>query len=442
MKRVHKFIILSLISITISGCGYVPTGSVTQGIRVDDIDLSGKSKAELHIALEQLGKEKNKPVTIVTDKTNTQATWKDLGILENISELEQDILSYGYEDDALTLLSNRFKALVYGKQFPYALKLDEVQAQAFLTEFAKTMDTPGHDAYLSVENGQVVLHPAKNGKRIDIATTMKALKESVATGNINTLSLVYTTENTVKVTDADLKSLTTVLASYTTSFDPSNTNRTNNIEIAANKMNGTLVKPGQNFSFNEVVGERTAEAGFDDAPVMIDGKLVPGIGGGICQVSSTLFNAALLSGMEIVERNPHFEPVGYIAAGRDATVAYGYLDFIFKNPYNQSVYVITSIFGGEVTIYIIGVGSDKPKSVDISVGGEKEIPHSTETRTDMTIEGGQVIEGHPGLTMVTTRHIVYGNGVTSTDTYESLYDPVNTIIIKGKPKPTTKSPTV
>ena len=331
---------------------------------------------------------------------------------------------------------------MYGKQFPYALKLDEVQAQAFLTEFAKTMDTPGHDAYLSVENGQVVLHPAKNGKRIDIAATMKALKESVATGNINTLSLVYTTENTVKVTDADLKSLTTVLASYTTSFDPSNTNRTNNIEIAANKMNGTLVKPGQNFSFNEVVGERTAEAGFDDAPVMIDGKLVPGIGGGICQVSSTLFNAALLSGMEIVERNPHFEPVGYIAAGRDATVAYGYLDFIFKNPYNQSVYVITSIFGGEVTIYIIGVGSDKPKSVDISVGGEKEIPHSTETRTDMTIEGGQVIEGHPGLTMVTTRHIVYGNGVTSTDTYESLYDPVNTIIIKGKPKPTTKLPTV
>ena len=77
-------------------------------------------------------------------------------------------------------------------------------------------------------------------------------------------------------------------------YDPSNESRTHNIQLASDKRNGTLIKPGAQFSFNDVVGERTAEAGYDDAPVMIDGKLVPGIGGGICQVSSTIFNTCLL----------------------------------------------------------------------------------------------------------------------------------------------------
>ena len=117
------------------------------------------------------------------------------------------------------------------------------------------------------------------------------------------------------MTNDDVKPLTAVLGSYTTNFDASNANRTHNIELASTKISGTLVKPGEVFSFNDVVGERTAEAGYDDAPVIIDGKLVPGIGGGICQVSSTLFNTALLSGMNIIERTPHFEPVSYIPAG-------------------------------------------------------------------------------------------------------------------------------
>ena len=332
-------------------------------------------------------------------------------------------------DSMWTLLSNRFNALFYGYHFKPQYKLDEVKGKTYLSELAKTIDTPGHDAYLTIENGQVVLHPAKEGKRIDIDATLKKLKDDLQAGDsINSLSMVFTTQNTVKVSDADLKPLNTVLASYTTEYDPSNESRTHNIQLASDKINGTLIKPGAQFSFNDVVGERTAEAGYDDAPVMIDGKLVPGIGGGICQVSSTIFNTALLSGMNIIERTPHFEPVGYIQAGRDATVAWGYLDFKFRNPYQQSIYILSVMNNGTLTIYIIGTAQDKPKNVSISVGDYGEIPNKTITKVDPSLKEKEVQEGHVGLTMNTYRTITYGNWVTQTDSFESVYDPVDTII--------------
>jgi len=323
-------------------------------------------------------------------------------------------------------------------------KLDEVKGKTYLTELAKTIDTPGHDAYLTVENGQVVIHPSKEGKRIDIDATLKKLKDDLQiSDSINSLSMVFTTQNTVKVTDADLKPLNTVLASFTTEFDPSNESRTHNIQLASDKINGTLIKPGEQFSFNDVVGERTAEAGYDDAPVMIDGKLVPGIGGGICQVSSTIFNTALLSGMNIIERTPHFEPVGYIQAGRDATVAWGYLDFKFRNPYQHSIYILSVMNNGTLTIYIIGTAEDKPKNVSISVGDYGEIPNKTITKVDPSLKEKEVQEGHVGLKMNTYRTITYGNWVTQTDSFESVYDPVDTIIImpatpEASPKKTDK----
>ncbi len=161
---------------------------------------------------------------------------------------------------------------------------------------------------------------------------------------------------------------------------------------------------------------------------------MPGIGGGICQVSSTLFNSALLSGMNIIERTPHFEPVSYIPVGRDATVAYGFLDFQFRNPYQHNVYVLSVINGNKLTIYIIGYPEDMPKSVDISVGDRTDIPNKTITKVDPSIKEDIIEEGHIGFRIYTYRTITYGNWVTTTDSYESTYDPVDTIITKS-PKP-------
>ncbi len=379
-----KYILVGTVLVLLgtTGCSYIPTENISYGVYYNDTDLSNTPKNKLQARLQELNDKI--PQTISIDMGNNkkqQATYHDLGIQFDTEGMVKAISTYGYEDDMWTVLSHRFNGLFYGYHFKPQYKLDEVKGKTYLTELAKTIDTPGHDAYLTVENGQVVIHPAKEGKRIDIDATLKKLKDDLQSGDsINSLSMVFTTQNTVKVTDTDLKPLNTVLASFTTEYNPSNESRT------------------------------------------------PGIGGGICQVSSTIFNTALLSGMNIVERTPHFEPVGYIQAGRDATVAWGYLDFKFRNPYQHSIYILSVMNNGTLTIYIIGTAQNKPKNVSISVGDYSEIPNKTITKVDPSLKEKEVQEGHVGLKMNTYRTITYGNWVTQTDSFESVYDPVDTII--------------
>src|SRR5207248_1922171 len=134
-----------------------------------------------------------------------------------------------------------------------------------------------------------------------------------------------------KVTADHLGSINTLLAAYSTSMGGSSRNRRHNIQVACQAIDGTVLIPGEVFSYNDTVGPRSERAGFRTAPVIIHGELVPGTGGGVCQVSSTLYNLALLGGLKIVRRSHHQFPVHYVPPGRDATVAYGSLDLRFAN---------------------------------------------------------------------------------------------------------------
>ena len=130
-----------------------------------------------------------------------------------------------------------------------------------------------------------------------------------------------------------------LIGQYITYFNSYNQERSHNIDLAANAINNHVVFPGETFSFNQTVGQRTKEKGYLPAPIIVKGELAEGIGGGICQVSSTLFNAADRSGLEIVKRFSHSKRVPYVPPGRDATVSWYGPDFSFKNQYNQPVLI-------------------------------------------------------------------------------------------------------
>jgi hypothetical protein len=155
-----------------------------------------------------------------------------------------------------------------------------------------------------------------------------------------------------------------LLGQYTTKFAASNKNRTTNLRVATKAINGKVVAAGETFSFNKVVGERTAARGYKNAMVIENGDYVPGLGGGVCQVSSTLFNAALLANMTITERYNHTLKSSYVPVGRDSTVAYGSKDFKFKNPYNQPIKIVASFNEkGTMTFSIYGTsGTSKPNT--------------------------------------------------------------------------------
>ncbi|MBT2216261.1 hypothetical protein F3157_19005 [Virgibacillus dakarensis] len=142
------------------------------------------------------------------------------------------------------------------------------------------------------------------------------------------------------------------IGSYVTHFKPGNKERSHNIELASDAINNYVLFPGETFSFNKVVGKRTKEKGYMRAPVIVKGELAEDIGGGICQVSSTLYNAVNLVGIKIVERYSHSRSVPYVPPGRDATVSWYGPDFVFKNDYNQPILIRAKARNGKMMINI------------------------------------------------------------------------------------------
>lgn len=157
-----------------------------------------------------------------------------------------------------------------------------------------------------------------------------------------------------RYSDDDILNRTRKLCSFTTYFDGNNTDRSGNIRLAAQKINGSVVAGGGEFSFNGTVGARTEASGFRPAKIIEDGKFVLGYGGGVCQVSTTVYNAALLSGLEITEYHPHSLQVGYVAPSRDAMVSGSHFDLKFKNNRLTPIYVRVNCNLSSITCTIYG----------------------------------------------------------------------------------------
>lgn len=155
------------------------------------------------------------------------------------------------------------------------------------------------------------------------------------------------------------------LSTFTTYYSTSNTARTTNLILAAEKINGTVIMPGELFSFNNVVGARTIEAGYQDAAMYVDGEVVDGLGGGICQVTSTLYNACLYANLEIVSRSNHQFIPSYVSGSLDATVVYGAIDYTFENNRDYPIKINCYVSGGVCYFEIKGLSTENDYDVEI-----------------------------------------------------------------------------
>lgn len=219
------------------------------------------------------------------------------------------------------------------------------------------------DAYYTQE--PFTIYPSENGVdfKISIEEAKALLGDQSAeeyTIPLNILSPNITTNMIGTEAFPDL------LATYSTNYAASNRNRTTNLILAANKINGTVLMPGETFSYNKVVGARTIAAGYKEAPIYVSGKVVDGLGGGICQITTTLYNAALYANLEIVQRSNHQFVPSYAPASRDATVVYGSIDFQFKNNRNYPIKLVCSVSGGIANFQIFGLKQEDDCEVEIS----------------------------------------------------------------------------
>ncbi|MBE7561021.1 VanW family protein [bacterium] len=188
------------------------------------------------------------------------------------------------------------------------------------------------------------------------------------------------------------------LGSFSTVYEGLGEERAGNIEKAASALNGIILKAGQTFSFNATLGRRDIDSGYDPAPAFIYGELEPTPGGGVCQVSSTLYNAALLSGFAILERHRHSQPVPYLPAGRDATVSYGSLDLRFRNPHDMPVKLVAEARDGRLSFAFLAprplatryqLRSRSVRESDPDPGAR---PAEQVVVERLTLEGGKVVK--------------------------------------------------
>ena len=230
-----------------------------------------------------------------------------------------------------------------------------------LDEIYNKIHKNAKDAYYTTN--PYVVYPSENG--IDFDISINKAKELLETSDAECtipLKVLYPKVTTNMIGDEAFPDL---LATFSTRYATSNANRTTNLRLAANKINGYVLLPGETFSYNTVVGKRSIAAGYKEAAVYENGEVVQGLGGGICQISTTLFNAALFSNMEIVELYNHQFVPSYVSAGRDATVVYGVKDFKFKNSRKYAIKILCSVSNGYATFKIMGLKEDVEYDVDV-----------------------------------------------------------------------------
>ena len=270
-------------------------------------------------------------------------------------------------------------------------------------------------ATVKYDKGQILITKETPAYTVDVSRlgeqVAQALPASLAAKVPASIELPVT-QMPKAVPDEALARIREVVSSYTTSFQTSNKPRTINLSIAAKCFPGVIVMPGKSISYNQIVGERTAARGYKEAGVFVNGRLDSGLGGGICQVSSTLYNAALLANLKIVERQNHSIPVVYVPLGRDSTVSYGSIDLRIRNTGSLPVAIASELHPGRLTFRILGTKT--PGQVVII---EKSVPQTkpiaVETKVDPKLPPGarRVVEkGSPRKTVVTYR-IVKVNGV-------------------------------
>lgn len=241
-----------------------------------------------------------------------------------------------------------------------------------------------------------------------------------------------------KITINDLKNINFFpeqISKYTTMYDESNQNRTTNIKLASEKINGSILMPGETFSYNKTVGERTIKAGYKEASIYMNGKVVDGIGGGICQVSSTLYNAALEANLEIVSRRNHYFITSYVSASRDATVSYGTIDLKFKNTRNYPIKINCTSQNGICQISIYGIKEETEYEVVIEDEITDIIPYTTkyiETKELNKGEENEIQKGVNGYKSEAYKILkLNGQVVSKTLLSKDSYNPLQRIVEIG-----------
>lgn len=330
---------------------------MADGISISGLDVSGMTKADAQKELDgYMQYLMNRTVKIAVDDQTVTAQASDLGYRcedKNVIEKAFEVGKKGNVFQRMKEIQNIGKDK---KDFALTLKVDEKVLRKYLEENCIKYDINKKDAKLKLVNGKFKATNSRNGRKLQIEDTIAVIKHALLKDTkkqeLQVTAVVKITK--AKYTKKQVEKCKDLLGSFSTDYSTSTAARANNVRTAANYINGTVLYPGETFSVVKVIKDRTVANGYQAAAEYSSGNVVEGIGGGVCQVSTTLYNAVLKAELEIVERSPHSMVVSYVPVSRDAAIAGDYKDMKFKNNMKVPVYIAASAQGGILSFRIYG----------------------------------------------------------------------------------------
>lgn len=425
------------------------TNLVYQGVMINGIDFGGKTQEEVKTYYAQKNKYIRNTTLSLRHKdliATVSAQEIEFGFDENL--LAEQAYSIGRSDNILSNISLMLQAYIAGINLSPAYHYQEETLQKLLAPVQKQINVQPVDAQFNFEDGRVkAFNLSSDGKEVD----MDALKQEI----INNLSAAYTTpvaqtiklDIPVKITKPKITTdeinnmgIKELIGQGTSFFYHSIPNRIYNLTLASSKLNGVLIAPGETFSTVKAIGDITAATGYKQAYIISSGKTVLGDGGGVCQVSTTLFRAALNAGLPIVERNPHAYRVSYYEAdsgpGVDAAIYYPTVDLKFKNDTGNYILIQTYVdhVNMKLTFNLYGTSDNRQTVINKPVILSQSPAPEPLYQDDPTLPKGEIKQvdfAASGANVYFTRTVTKDGKEIISDKFVSNYRPWQAVYLRG-----------
>jgi len=433
IKKILLFLITIIIAISLVDAVDIfrNRNKIFPGVSAFGVELGGLKKEEAQEILQPItSKIVDSPrILVFEDKELKFLPHKELDVFIDLNRVVEKTYSIARTGNIFRRLKDRILVWRKGLEVPFRVEFSLQKFDDFQNRVSSLISRSPDDAY--IEGNKII--ESRTGVKLDLERFKEEITESLKCldeeGYISNLPVIISDPKITTQNILTKLAITEKLGNYSTSLKNKEENTIYNIRLASDVINGILIKPQEIFSFNKYVGPGEKADGYKESTIIANGVFVNGYGGGICQVSSTLYNAVLLANLPIVERYNHSvygEATKYVPLGQDAAIFYGFKDLKFKNNSNHTIVIFSKVFRDTIQVNIFGEDEDEAE-VKIISKDKKIIDYQIIREKDSNLEAGQEIvvqEGVPGYQIKTYR-IIRKDGeekieFLAEDTYKSV----------------------
>lgn len=373
MKAVRYFLFFTAAALALAliadmtflgtAAAFIRDGRMAYGLKAGNTPIGGMTREEAANEIQRMAKAALNGEALILSLPDENHAFsfsaEEIGLSVDADAMLEAAYKVGRDGGKAQQIFDMLECAVRGQETPLAASLDEAKLDRALQQVKQAVDRAPKNASVVFLSTGVERQPGLTGRQLDTEVLASIVKPRLLELRLPCREALAPKETEPEITLEDISAINARLSDCTTYYIDG-TGRGDNIEIAAAALDNCIVRPGDELSFNATVGSRVASAGYTIAPVIINGKTEQDIGGGVCQVSSTLYNAVLTAGLTPTDRTAHYYPSAYVDAGLDATVADGQIDFAFRNTLPHAVLLRSGASNGTLTIAVYGCAEDLP----------------------------------------------------------------------------------